>query len=152
MLESAQEKLSNIMQRVGSTNDVGTLSQLGTEFKKIITTTMDIDKNNAVLKELDGTINNVKATPNDYLKLMQKFIKGGQGVTSISEAMDTANKNLNKTMQDLVVKYKIAPEAVTELTQAMRAYAKDSSKTAEVVKALNDAINQSNAGMGKMST
>ena len=152
MLESAQEKLSNIMQRVGNTNDVGTLSQLGTEFKKIITTTMDIDKNNVVLQDLDKTINNVKATSNDYLTVMQKFIKGGQGVTSISEAMDTANKNLNKTMQDLVVKYKIAPEAVTELTQAMRAYAKDSSKTAEVVKALNDAINQSNAGMGKMST
>ena len=34
----------------------------------------------------------------------------------------------------------------------MRAYAKDSSKTAEVVKALNDAINQSSAGMGKMTT
>ena len=152
MLESAQEKLGNIMQRVGSTNDVGTLSQLGTEFKKIITTTMDIDKNNAVLKELDGTINNVKATSNDYLTVMQKFIKGGQGVTSISEAMDAANEKLNKTMQDLVVKYKIAPEAVTELTQAMRTYAKDSSKTAEVVKALNDAINQSSAGMGKMTT
>lgn len=152
MLESAQEKLSNIMQRVGNTNNVGTLSQLGTEFKKIITTTMDIDKNNAVLKELDGTINNVKATSNDYLTVMQKFIKGGQGVTSISEAMDAANEKLNKTMQDLVVKYKIAPEAVTELTQAMRTYAKDSSKTAEVVKTLNDAIRQSNAGMGKMST
>ena len=152
MLESAQEQLSNIMQRVGNTNDVGTLSQLGTEFKKIITTTMDIDKNNVVLQELDSTINNVKATSNDYLTVMQKFIKGGQGVTSISEAMDTANKNLNKTMQDLVVKYKIAPEAVTELTQAMRTYARDSSKTAEVVKALNDAINQSSAGMGKMST
>ena len=66
--------------------------------------------------------------------------------------MGTANEKLSKTMQDLVVKYKIAPEAVTELTQAMQAYAKDSSKTAEVVKALNDAINQSNAGMGKMST
>lgn len=152
ILESAQEKLSNIMQRVGSTNNVETLSQLGAEFKKIITTTMTIDKDNAVLKDLDKTINNVKATSNDYLTVMQKFIKGGQGVTSISETMDTANKNLNKTMQDLVVKYKIAPEAVTELTQAMRAYAKDSSKTAEVVKALNDAINQSNAGMGKMST
>ena len=140
------------MQRVGNTNDVGTLSQLGTEFKKIITTTMDIDENNAVLKELDSTINNVKATSNDYLTVMQQFIKGGGNVTSISKAMDAANEKLNKTMQDLVVKYKIAPEAVTELTQAMRTYAKDSSKTAEVVKALNDAINQSSAGMGKMTT
>ena len=152
ILESAQEQLSNIMQRVGNTNDVETLSQLGAEFKKILTTAMTIDKDNAVLKDLDKTINNVKATSNDYLTVMQKFIKGGQGVASISGAMDTANKNLNKTMQDLVVKYKIAPEAVTELTQAMRAYAKDSSKTAEVVKALNDAIRQSSAGMGKMST
>lgn len=152
ILESAQEKLSNIMQRVGNTSDVETLSQLGTEFKKILTTAMTIDKDNAVLKELDGTINNVKATSNDYLTVMQKFIKGGQGVASISEAMDAANKNLNKTIQDLVVKYKIAPEAVTKLTQAMQAYAKDSSKTVEVVKALNDAINQSSAGMGKMST
>ena len=59
---------------------------------------MDIDKNNVVLQDLDSTINNVKATSNDYLTVMQKFIKGGQGVTSISEAMDTANKNLNKTM------------------------------------------------------
>ena len=152
ILESAQEQLSNIMQRVGNTNDVETLSQLGAEFKKILTTAMTIDKDNAVLKDLDKTINNVKATSNDYLTVMQKFIKGGQGVASISGAMDTANKNLNKTMQDLVVKYKIAPEAVTELTQVMRAYAKDSSKTAEVVKALNDAIRQSSAGMGKMST
>lgn len=152
MLESAQEQLSNIMQRVGNTNDVEALSQLGAEFKKIITTTMSIDENNAALQELDGTINNVKATSNDYLTVMQQFIKGGGNVTSISEAMDAANEKLNKTMQDLVVKYKIAPEAVTELTQAMRAYAKDSSKTAEVVKILNDAINQSSTGMSKMST
>lgn len=152
ILESAQEKLSNIMQRVGNTNDVEALSQLGAEFKKIITTAMTIDKDNKVLKELDGTINNVKATSNDYLTVMQKFIKGGQGVASISEAMDAANEKLSKTMQDLVVKYNIAPEAVTELTQAMQAYAKDSSKAAEVVKILNDAINQSSAGMGKMST
>lgn len=152
ILESAQEKLSNIMQRVGNTNDVETLSQLGAEFKKIITTAMTIDKDNAVLKELDGTIKNVKATSNDYLTVMQQFIKGGGNVASISKAMDAANKNLNKTIQDLVVKYKIAPEAVTKLTQAMQAYAKDSSKTVEVVKALNDAINQSNAGMGKMFT
>lgn len=152
ILESAQEQLSNIMQRVGNTNDVETLSQLGAEFKKIITTAMTIDKDNAVLKELDGTINNVKATSNDYLTVMQQFIKGGGNVTSISEAMGAANEKLNKTMQDLVVKYNIAPEAVTELTQAMRAYAKDSSKTAEVVKILNDAINQSSTGMSKMST
>ena len=152
MLESAQEQLSNIMQRVGNTNDVGTLSQLGTEFKKIITTTMDIDENNAAFEKLDSTINNVKATSNDYLTVMQQFIKGGGEVTSISKAMDAANEKLNKTMQDLVVKGKIAPEAVTKLTQAMRAYAKDSSKTSEVIKALNDAINQSSAGMGKMST
>lgn len=152
ILESAQEQLSNIMQRVGNTNDVEALSQLGAEFKKIITTTMSIDENNAALKDLDGTINNVKATSNDYLTVMQQFIKGGGNVTSISEAMDAANEKLNKTMQDLVVKYEIAPEAVTELTQAMRAYAKDSSKAAEVAKILNDAINQSSAGMGKMST
>ena len=152
ILESAQEQLSNIMQRVGNTNDVETLSQLGAEFKKIITTAMTIDKDNAVLKELDGTINNVKATSNDYLTVMQQFIKGGGNVTSISEAMGAANEKLNKTMQDLVVKYNIAPEAVTELTQAMRTYAKDSSKAAEVVKILNDAINQSSAGMDKMST
>ena len=140
------------MQRVGNTNDVETLSQLGAEFKKILTTAMTIDKDNAVLKDLDKTINNVKATSNDYLTVMQKFIKGGQGVASISGAMDTANENLNKTMQDLVVKYNIAPEAVTKLAQAMQAYAKDSSKTAEVVKTLNDAIRQSSTGMGKMST
>ena len=152
ILESAQEQLSNIMQRVGNTNDVETLSQLGAEFKKILTTAMTIDKDNAVLKDLDKTINNVKATSNDYLTVMQKFIKGGQGVASISGAMDTANENLNKTMQDLVVKYNIAPEAVTKLAQAMQAYAKDSSKTAEVVKTLNDAIRQSSTGMGKMST
>ncbi len=152
ILESAQEKLSSIMQRVGNTNDVKTLSQLGAEFKKIATTTMDIDKDNAVLKELDSTINNVAATSNDYQTVMLKFIKGGQGVKSISEAMSAANEKLNKTMQDLVVKYNIAPEAVTKLTQAMQAYARDSSKTAEVVKALNDAIYQSNAGMDKMST
>ena len=66
--------------------------------------------------------------------------------------MGAANEKLNKTMQDLVVKYNIAPEAVTELAQAMQAYAKDSSKAAEVAKILNDAINQSSAGMGKMST
>mgnify|MGYP003540787018 CR=1 FL=1 len=66
--------------------------------------------------------------------------------------MGTANEKLNKTMQDLVVKYNIAPEAITELTQAMRAYAKDPSKTAEVVKILNDAIRQSSTGMGKMAT
>lgn len=152
ILESAQEQLSNIMQRVGNTNDVETLSQLGAEFKKIITTAMAIDEDNAALKELDGTINNVKATSNDYLTVMQQFIKGGGNVTSISEAMGAANEKLNKTMQDLVVKYNIAPEAVTELAQAMQAYAKDSSKAAEVVKILNDAINQSSAGMGKMST
>lgn len=152
ILESAQEQLSNIMQRVGNTNDVETLSQLGAEFKKIITTAMTIDKDNAVLKDLDKTINNVKATSNDYLTVMQQFIKGGGNVTSISKAMGIANEKLNKTMQDLVVKYKIAPEAVTELTQAMQAYAKDSSKAAEVAKILNDAINQSSAGMGKMST
>lgn len=152
ILESAQEQLSNIMQRVGNTNDVETLSQLGAEFKKILTTAMTIDKDNAVLKDLDKTINNVKATSNDYLTVMQQFIKGGGKVTSISEAMGAANEKLNKTMQDLVVKYKIAPEAVTELAQAMQAYAKDSSKAAEVAKILNDAINQSSAGMGKMST
>ena len=152
ILESAQEKLSNIMQRVGNTNDVEALSQLGAEFKKIITTTMSIDENNTVLQELDRTINNVKATSNDYLTVMQQFIKGGGNVTSISEAMDAANEKLNKTMQDLVVKYKIAPEAVIELTQAMQAYAKDSSKAAEVAKILNDAINQSSTGMDKMST
>lgn len=152
ILESAQEQLSNIMQRVGNTNDVEALSQLGAEFKKIITTTMSIDENNAVLQELDGTINNVKATSNDYLTVMQQFIKGGGNVISISKAMDAANEKLNKTMQDLVVKYKIAPEAVTELTQAMQAYAKDSSKAAEVAKILNDAINQSSTGMDKMST
>ena len=152
ILESAQEQLSNIMQRVGNTNDVETLSQLGAEFKKIITTTMSIDENNTALQDLDGTINNVKATSNDYLTVMQQFIKGGGNVTSISKAMDAANEKLNKTMQDLVVKYEIAPEAVTELTQAMQAYAKDSSKAAEVAKILNDAINQSSAGMGKMST
>ena len=156
MLESAQEQLSNIMQRVGNTNDVGTLSQLGTEFKKILTTAMAGTKTNAeyddALTKLDNTINNVAATSDDYQKIMQQFIKGGGNVTSISEAMGTANEKLSKTMQDLVVKYKIAPEAVTELTQAMRTYAKDSSKTAEVVKALNDAINQSSAGMGKMTT
>lgn len=152
MLESAQEQLSNIMQRVGNTNNVETLSQLGTEFKKILTTTMTIDKDNAVLQELDSTINNVAATSNDYQTVMLKFIKGGQGVKSISEAMSAANEKLNKTMQDLVVKYNIAPEAVTKLTQAMQAYAKDSSKTAEVVKTLNDAIRQSSTGMDKMST
>ena len=156
MLESAQEQLSNIMQRVGNTNDVGTLSQLGTEFKKILTTAMAGTKTNAeyddALTKLDNTINNVTATSDDYQKIMQQFIKGGGNVTSISEAMGTANEKLSKTMQDLVVKYKIAPEAVTELTQAMRTYARDSSKTAEVVKALNDAINQSSAGMGKMTT
>ena len=144
------------MQRVGNTNDVGTLSQLGTEFKKILTTAMAGTKTNAeydnALTKLDKTINNVAATSNDYQKIMQQFIKGGGNVTSISKAMDAANEKLNKTMQDLVVKYKIAPKAVTELTQAMRTYAKDSSKTAEVIKALNDAINQSSAGMGKMST
>lgn len=156
MLESAQEKLSNIMRRVGSTNDVGTLSQLGTEFKKILTTTMEGTETSAeykkALDDLNSTINNVAATSDDYQKIMQQFIKGGGNVTSISEAMGTANEKLNKTMQDLVVKYKLAPEAVTELTQAMRTYARDSSKTAEVVKALNDAIHQSSAGMGKMTT
>lgn len=156
MLESAQEKLSNIMQRVGSTNDAATLSQLGAEFKKILTTTMAGTETSVeykkALDDLNSTINNVAATSNDYQKIMQQFIKGGGNVTSISKAMDAANEKLNKTMQDLAVKYKIPIKAVTELTQAMRTYAKDSSKTAEVIKALNDAINQSSAGMGKMST
>lgn len=156
ILESAQEQLSNIMQRVGNTNDVETLSQLGAEFKKILTTTMAGTKTSAeyddALTKLDNTINNVAATSDDYQKIMQQFIKGGGNVTSISEAMGAANEKLNKTMQDLVVKYNIAPEAVTKLAQAMQTYAKDSSKAAEVAKILNDAINQSSAGMGKMST
>ena len=156
MLASAQEKLSNIMQRVGSTNDVATLSQLGAEFKKILTTTMAGTETSVeykkALDDLNSTINNVAATSNDYQKIMQQFIRGGGNVTSISEAMSTANEKLNKTMQDLVVKYNIAPEAVTKLAQAMQAYAKDSSKTAEVVKTLNNAVRQSSVGMSKMST
>ena len=102
MLASAQEKLSNIMQRVGSTNDAATLSKLGAEFKKVLTTTMAGTETRVeykkALDDLNSTINNVAATSNDYQKIMQQFIKGGGNVTSISKAMSTANEKLNKTM------------------------------------------------------
>ena len=152
-LESAYEKLSNIMQRIGNTSDAGALSQLGAEFKKIfISAVGEIDANEEALKKLDAAINNTSATSKEYSGVMRQLIEGGGNVTSVTGAMNTANEKMNKTIQDLVVKYGIAAEDVTKLAQAMRGYAKDSSKAAEAAKILNDIIRQSSAGMGNMST
>lgn len=143
-LENIRTRMSNI--GVGEESGEN-IAKLTSRFRELLET---VGYSKDELEAFDDAIDNNKTDIALLTETLGKYLTNSSDSASITNKLTAAENDLNNTLSELVIKYDIAPEAVTRLRNALQNYARTATNAEGVTEALKNAIKSTNAGLSQM--